>query len=170
MEWLKFGWDPYKYPAATSINAMNSEHGDEYRESMSIDMTALQKVVTWSTMHWSQVSRGANILLLTWLYKLKQVSRGMTVKFQSKTVFQRRPANLIKALTTWTSMLHLSTGPQCYYWWFWLSGKSYIAGWSILPMPLPLKRAVYCELPIKALSTDGSNVVLKLNKSLDGQL
>jgi len=52
------------------MEAINGQHGDEYREAMSIDMTALQKAVTWSMMHRSQVSRGANILPQTWVYKL----------------------------------------------------------------------------------------------------
>jgi len=58
------------------MEAMNGEHGDEYREAMSIEMTALQKAVTWSMMHRSQVPRGSNILPLTWVYKLKRYPDG----------------------------------------------------------------------------------------------
>jgi len=63
---------------------MNGEHGEEYLEAMGIEMQALQRAVTWDVVPRSQVPRTTNILLLTWVYKLKCYSDGHPRKFKAQ--------------------------------------------------------------------------------------
>ncbi len=49
----------------TFMEAMNGEHGEQYREAMGSEMTSLKKATTWNLMPRSQVPKSANILPLT---------------------------------------------------------------------------------------------------------
>jgi len=59
------------------MEAMNGEHGEEYQEAM----LHVPWTVTWDVEPRSQVPRAPNILLLTWVYRLKHYPDGCPRKF-----------------------------------------------------------------------------------------
>jgi len=74
----------------TFMEAMNGEHGEEYGEAISIAMPALQKETRWDMMLRSQVPRGASMLPMIWVYKLKRFPDERTRKFKTRLVCVRR--------------------------------------------------------------------------------
>ena len=68
----------------TFMEAIHGEHGEEYREAMVIEMSALQKATTWKVVPRSQIPPGTNILPLTWVYKLKRYPDGRPRKFKAR--------------------------------------------------------------------------------------
>ena len=151
------------------MEAITGEHSEEYLEAMGIEMQALQRAVTWDVVPRSQVPRTTNILPLTWVYKLKCYPDGCPRKFKARLCV--RGDKQIKGIdytdkyapvVSWTTMRMLMILMV------WEKLHTRLVNFTNAFAQAKLKETVYVKLPQMYESPDGSDVVLKLNKSLNG--
>jgi len=151
------------------MEAVTGEHGEQYRHAMDSEMTSLKKATTWNLMPRSQVPRGANILPLTWVYKLKRYPDGRPRKFKARLCVRGDKqvegidyTDKYAPVVNWSTvrLLMILTVREKLY--------TRLVDFTNAFAQANLKEAVYCELPRLYESRDGSDTVLKLNKSLYG--
>jgi len=135
-------------------------------EAMDIEIQALQKAATWKIVPRSDVLQGANVLLLTWVNKLK---RYLDRKFKARLCVQGdKQVEGVDYTDKYAPVVQWSTVRAMLI----LRGRvkvhTRLVDFTNAFAQAKLKETVYVKLPQTYKSTDGSNVVLKLNKLLYG--
>jgi hypothetical protein len=153
----------------TFREAMNGPHGEEYREAMQVEIDALENAKTWSLVDRSTVPRTSNILPLTWVYKLKRYPDGRPRKFKARLCvrgdrqvegvdYTDKYAPVVQWMTV-RMMLIITLREKL---------KTRVVDFTNAFAQAPLSENVYVELPRLFEMTDGTDKVMKLNKSLYG--
>lgn len=153
----------------TFMEAMNGEFREQYLEAMDVEVQALQRATTWRIVPRSEVPQGANVLPLTWVFKLKRYPDGRPRKFKARLCvrgdmqvegvdYTDKYAPVVQWSTV-RAMLILTVREKL---------QTRLVDFTNAFAQARLKETVYVKLPRMYEPIDGSDSVLKLNKSLYG--
>jgi hypothetical protein len=162
----KRGQDPDQ---PTYEQAMTGEHRFEFTEAMMKEIRALEKKETWHGVLTSTIPAGAQVVPLTWVFKIKRLPNGDFSKFKARLcvrgdlqVEHRETYAPVVRWTTIRSVLAFAVKNG-------LKTRQIDFMNAFVQSHLPEDERIFVRLP-KGFAHLGTNTSLQLNKSLYGML
>ena len=156
----------------TYREAIFGEHGEEYWTAMKNEIEALVKRQTWDIMTRNQVPKGEPIVPGTWAFKCKRRPDGTFRKFKARwcvrgdveTRMNKGNMDTYSPVIQWSSVRLMLIFTIL----FGLHTQSIDFSNAFAQANMPADTNIYLEMPENFASTDKSDCVLKLKKSLYG--
>eukprot|EP00980_Cylindrotheca_fusiformis_P019967 scaffold7036_cov69-Cylindrotheca_fusiformis.AAC.1 len=158
----KRGQDP---DSPTYEQAMTGEHREQFVEAMTKEIRELEKKDTWNAVEASTVPDDAQVVPLTWVFRIKRLPNGLFSKFKARLCvrgdLQDEHRETYAPVVRWTtirSVLAFAVKNN-------LKTRQIDFMNAFVQSTLPEDERIFVKLP-KGFSHQGVETVLRLNKSL----
>ena len=152
--------------------ALAGPNADKFWEAMDKEIESLESKGTWTLVDRSFVPKGVKVIPGTWQQRIKRHPDGSLSKYKSRWCFRgdlernTYEGNPYSPLVGWPTIRAAMLLAATQNW------KSRQVDFTLAFCQSPQERPVYMELPqyYKPKGCEGRDVVLKLNKSIYGQM
>ena len=152
--------------------SLTGPYADKFWEAMDKEIASLESKGTWELVNRSDVPDGARIIPGTWTQRIKRHPDGTLNKFKSRWCFRgdlerkHYEGNPYSPLVGWPTIRAALLLSASHGW------QTRQVDFTLAFCQSPQKRPVYMELPqhYRPEGSDNKDVVLKLKKSLHGQM
>ena len=160
-------------PDLPSLKAsLSGPHAEQFWKAMDKEIESLEGKGTWDVVDRSTVPEGVKVIPGTWAQRIKRHPDGSLNKFKSRWCFRgdlerdSYEGNPYSPLVGWPTVRAALLLAATHNW------QSRQVDFTLAFCQSPQKRPVYMELPqyYRPKGCEGRDVVLKLNKSIYGQM